>query len=466
MFSTRVDFEWVQGQSAQPEWIEASGALWERGAAAALPRWGHVLHGQPEAAAANGADRHGSRALVLGAQWVVVPLRLLLTLCALALCGSGASMASEEQRAARMRRELSVTVAKDVQVWRDGDEKAYAALLDERADPSWRRDLDRTWRRTLARDGEIPQTQVAQITPQGDYTLVALDLAQSNSRWGSTVYRQYRFYRLVDGRWLRTFPTDSFWGETQMLETPHIRFEFREWDTPVVNDTAVRLERIYTRLYKIVDIPTPLAADKLTLSVAPRASGSWSMEGRQIRVPSYISVSTEPGLSEADVFVQTVTSGLTYQVLRDVRAPQGWTYSSLWNAIFPGLHSWLMASASQQPVLWDARAEALLQQQLAAHGPLRLVNLSYMPLPTEQAEEWLWRMKAGEAMMDYIVLTYGEKKIPPFIKGLSTYSSWATLVPGLFDVPLAEFEADWNRYLAGRFLGDEQFHTAAHKPNP
>lgn len=467
MFKVQIQFEWVQGQDAQSESVWTQEAVSDpEPFVAARHGFSHRVRG-PQAIVRAEPDAPSVRAqTALGGRFVGYLLRSFSVLCALALLTAGAAPASQEQKALRLQRDLSATVAKDVQVWRAGDEAAYAALIDESADASWRRDLDRTWRRTVANHSEVPQVSVAQVTPYGEYALVATDLLEADSLWGLTRYRQYRFYRLEQGQWLRTFPNDSFWGERQVLETPHIRFEFREWDAPIIRETAVPLERIYTKLYRAVDLPPPLATDKLTLHVVPRSNSSWSVEERLIRVPSYVSVSADPSLSEADVFVQTVASGLTYQVLRDVRAPQGWAYSALWNTIFPGLHSWLMTTASDQPGRWDSQAEMLLRQRLAESGPLRLINLSYMPLPTERADEWLWRMKAGEMVIEYLSLTYGAEKLPLFIEGLSIHNSWVTLFPAVYDTSLQEFEAEWNAYLADKFPDVETSGTALQTSQP
>lgn len=51
-------------------------------------------------------------------------------------------------------------------------------------------------------------------------------------------------------------------------------------------------------------------------------------------------------------------------------------------------------------------------------------------------------------LIEYAVITYGRERLPMLVAGLSQHAGWETLVPAVFNVSAAEFEAGWQAHLA------------------
>jgi hypothetical protein len=54
-------------------------------------------------------------------------------------------------------------------------------------------------------------------------------------------------------------------------------------------------------------------------------------------------------------------------------------------------------------------------------------------------------------LVEYAAATYGRERLPALVTGLGQYESWETLIPAVFDVSTAEFEAGWQAYLAAKY---------------
>jgi hypothetical protein len=59
-----------------------------------------------------------------------------------------------------------------------------------------------------------------------------------------------------------------------------------------------------------------------------------------------------------------------------------------------------------------------------------------------------------ETILEYIVATYGKEQLPLMLSALGQYQSAETLIPAVFGVSSAEFEAGWLKYLAKQY-GEE-----------
>jgi hypothetical protein len=58
---------------------------------------------------------------------------------------------------------------------------------------------------------------------------------------------------------------------------------------------------------------------------------------------------------------------------------------------------------------------------------------------------------AGETLIEYIVATYGVGHLSLLAEALGQQTQVDTLIPAVFDISAAEFEADWQAYLAQRY---------------
>jgi hypothetical protein len=91
--------------------------------------------------------------------------------------------------------------------------------------------------------------------------------------------------------------------------------------------------------------------------------------------------------------------------------------------------------------------------------PMRLTQLGF-PVPAYEyvyAHGELHRKNhpgqtvALATLVEYAVATYGRERLPVLVAGLGHYESWDTLLPAVFGVSPAEFEAGWQTYLAAHY---------------
>lgn len=327
------------------------------------------------------------------------------------------------------------------------DEQLYASLLEERTDASLSNELLQLWLNTSAEERKRVHLELVNVQMNGGLALAQMRISQKVDEGPPLQYRQYRFYRQVDGQWLRTFPSKSYWGEYQSLRTDNLRFEYRTRDADVVLAAAPRLDQIYTDLYATVGMKPP--AVPLTIRVVERDRPGWSVNQARLNVPSYMVTVADPAMNDVEAFSQSIISNMVFQVLRESQTAQGGNRFVLWSALFPGLHSWLTKEQSGYALMWEPRMATALQRQLREPGALTLNDVSFGA--GSGRNPWQWRTLALESIADYVVTRYGRARLPEFVRALSLHHSWSTLIPELYGVSVAEFEADWNTHLAQHY---------------
>jgi hypothetical protein len=130
---------------------------------------------------------------------------------------------------------------------------------------------------------------------------------------------------------------------------------------------------------------------------------------------------------------------------------RGESHSSSWDAHDPltRLDQVLMAERAREQwhsSLWDAR------------DPLTRLDQILMPVHPGDAH-WSNRHAInhpGQAvalatLLEYAVAAYGRERLPALVAGLGQYENWDMLLPAVYGVSPAEFEAGWQAYLAARY---------------
>lgn len=54
-------------------------------------------------------------------------------------------------------------------------------------------------------------------------------------------------------------------------------------------------------------------------------------------------------------------------------------------------------------------------------------------------------------LLEYAVDANGRERLPRLVTDLGQYESWETLIPAVYDVSSAEFEAGWQAYLVTHY---------------
>src|SRR4029079_18836432 len=98
--------------------------------------------------------------------------------------------------------------------------------------------------------------------------------------------------------------------------------------------------------------------------------------------------------------------------------------------------------------------EAWYSASFGPHTPfIRLHQIALAPSPYDPSGE---RNHPGQTvalatLIEYAVATYGRERLPALVAGLGQYETWDTLLPAVFGVSAAEFEAGWQAYLAAHY---------------
>lgn len=105
-----------------------------------------------------------------------------------------------------IRGAIEGTIALEGRAWVAQDKELWQRLIDEDASPGWRARFERIeafYRRWSGENAQAPQVEIRDLELLGDVALVQAVVTQTNATWAPAPYRETRFYRNVEGRWLR-----------------------------------------------------------------------------------------------------------------------------------------------------------------------------------------------------------------------------------------------------------------------
>lgn len=125
-----------------------------------------------------------------------------------------------------------------------------------------------------------------------------------------------------------------------------------------------------------------------------------------------------------------------------------------WQPMLAGLQCYFQLR-QQQESIWRFAAQRPLLWQQASTLPL------YALFPDDmryRAQIYQWSPAVQEEITlmisgtfaDYVVATYGQARLFTFLNNFNHYATWVELSPAIFDIPAAELEAEWHRYLASQ----------------
>lgn len=330
---------------------------------------------------------------------------------------------------------------------------------------------------------------------------------------GAPAYRQTRFYQRIGPNWRQTAPNAALWGPERSLETPSFVFHFRQNDAPAVIAVAPQVDALYMTLQRNFGLPPPTATQKLVIDVrvtqTPADTLSWYRLPGPLTVPSPAVYRAPVELTDAELLAQAITLPLLTYAL--AQASEQYQIHPSWQPLLNGLYLWqlwnfdlplsvwreevvkwvyvdLPSTRSGQTVVLPSHYSAICAaHKLWVQSPVQL-NLPLM------CAEWLaedgflsaWGLHdpltdldqlvttvfpdeypsrashpgqtvASATLVEYAVTTYGWERLPALLAGLGEYKNWNTLLPAVYGVSPAEFEAGWQAYLAAHY-GVQAFH--------
>lgn len=342
---------------------------------------------------------------------------------------------------------------------------------------------------------------VSQLQEDGSLARVVV-----TARNGEVTKRQTRFYRRTATSWELTTPDPEFWGPPRSLETPSFIFHFRESDAAAAIAVAPEVEALYQTMRRNFGLASTPAAPKLGIEVSvaqlPWHTWPWFAASDRIRVASPTLYPARVELSDTELLLQSLASPLLQRVLAQARQRQA--IPATWQPLVSALRLWqlwdldlplsvwraeivqwvyqeLPRSRSDQTVGLPARYQELcashlhwmrspmqiylplfcteldrMRWQHVADPPTRLAQLTVpLRLDVAQPSDFSLSSQPGQmialvTLIDHAVATYGRDRLPALVSSLDQYDHWETLLPAVYGVSPAEFEAGWQAHLTAQ----------------
>jgi hypothetical protein len=388
-------------------------------------------------------------------------------------------------------------------------DQASVSLSSNQLEREWWRQFERqysSWRSTIqTTEPYLYENVTVQTVGFAGDGAVARVIIKAKGR--GQAYRQTWFYRHRAGGWLRTERDASLWGPARSLATPYFIYHFRQKDAPVVSAVAPQMDALYTTLWHNFGLPIIPTPEKLVVEVSvtqppgqavPRFHGS-----DRFIVPSPAVYWAPVELTDADLLAQSIALPLIEQVLAQAREHHA--IGSVWLPLLDGLRLWQvwdldlpLAAWREEIVQWlyvdlPALEPGQVSVQPERYGALCAAHKLWLPVPFQlnipllcgrpaweaqflrvgralptRLDELVSRSLAeslfdpppashpGQAvalatLIEYAAATYGRERLPTLVAGLGQYDSWDTLLPAVYGVSPAEFEAGWHAYLVNHY---------------
>lgn len=300
--------------------------------------------------------------------------------------------------------------------------------------------------------------EVRRVEVRGDYAMVEVWRNESNMVWMPTPYRWTRFYHETARGWLRVPPPDVFYQPLDTLQMGRFTFVYGVRDADAVLAVAAQVETMDATLRR--ELGLPATGETITVNIVAKNLPSFDpvdlmrmSDGAMLYVPSPALLPLPASFSEGDALLQLVAGLLLTHALAEALAGAPLTCER--QVLVNGLRSWLLAEYSALPSLSRYAAANFLRLRLEHAIPPRLAWLEPAPsgpLAHRTCDNFVNEGVAA-SLVAYAVSAYGRDRLPALLDGIQRYDSWETLIPAVFGVSAAEFEAGWETYLEASYGG-------------
>ena len=373
-------------------------------------------------------------------------LRGLALLLVVIAAAAGAGITSDERELREAHQGIVYTIGLENEAWQKRNRNLNESLIDPNLDDDWVVAWRDHWR--AAEDAEPSYKAELLYVRKADGIIQATVLTQQPAFewWQINPYREERFYRLVDQRWLRTVPSPAFWGEARQFKTDHLHFYYYERDQAAVEAAAAKLETAYVAIYETLGVGAP-PPQRQQIAIVPSPTGRWSSVDR-LHVTSPLLAQIPNEQSDAEYVAYEVMGWFTYRAIRDATPNTAGRYLYRWPILVLGLRSWLRHDLLDQPSPWHMHARDVLREASPEYLPLRLdqiTNIATDRRPTR--DEVVLRYLTAESFIQFVVERYGREHLPDFLTALVRYGTWQEIIPPLFGDSVEKFVQEWNAHL-------------------
>ena len=306
-------------------------------------------------------------------------------------------------------------------------------------------------------------------------------------------------------------PAAKLWGVPRILESRYFRFHYRQQDAAAVAIAASRLDAIYPAMRRNFGLPP--AQERLEIEVDVTVAGPFisRFHVQQLQLPSPGLFRLDADISDADALTQWALDPLAALVLAKAqqRVSPDPAAAYTWQPMRSALEAWQVRQYSPPSAAWhraliawlyDAEVDSspaqkpadpsrlngicheqhivermsflariqltniylcayvLKQAYIAYPGSIPLL-LSQVPTGSDLSTNQVWGWEQSEVLatvVDYSMAVYGPERLPALLQAFHDTSTWRDLIPQVFGVSSAEFEAGWQEYLAHGDLATRQ----------
>jgi hypothetical protein len=347
-----------------------------------------------------------------------------------------------------------------------------------------------TWRTA----GSAATVQVQDITYFGDVAGVLVTTTQVDADGRTQTVRQRRFYQTTAAGWTPALPAGHPpLGADQSYTTACCVFAYSRIDAAAVAAIVVEIDAIYADLrqdYGLLPAQERVGVELLT---APPPYPRRCYSRNQVCIGSPALAALPAAVAESEALQLWLLQELVYQVRREALEAAPWRPS--WQYAAQALPHLALRRNSTQVAAWERDLASWLYggaatpdgqrlaQELArlcdAHRPLPQLAEAYgiaslhlcttppawvAPEPPAHLRDLVlpdgelavtymtWQgAVAFQTVLDYTIATYGRQALPELVAGFRRYDTWAELIPAVFGVSAAKFEAGWQAYLAAQY---------------
>jgi len=302
-------------------------------------------------------------------------------------------------------------------------------------------------------------------------------------------YRQTRFYRLEDARWIWTLPDASFWsGATAEVSTGGadpigpVSILHPIEDAPVVGAVLDRFTRAYQNLCESLKCPPPLDPARswtpgltLSLTIQPLSMQPLVQERGStllIDLPSPRVVGYyEDANARGDPYVAMAYATLIDPVVRLASGDAArWKTDRGGELFLQAIATWKQARLSDDLFLMGVFYEPAILPPSSAHmpdGQLIRLNQRYVEQLNQTAlvpltSVWNWTTEGyfgplehvatqeARALVIYIEERYGQDGVVRFLNALGKAHSLQDAIEAALPVSFEEFNRQWTAWITGK----------------
>ena len=351
---------------------------------------------------------------------------------------------------------LKGTIQREVQALADGDVMTFMSLQDA-ADSGWyatQRETFEPWGRPAGNDLPYGALYFASDL-EGDRFAQGqawLDIRQYRD---GAYFRETRFYRWQDGRWIRTSPLPAFWNDDQSeIITPRFHLQLPSVDKVFATTLADRFEHAYAALCSDLMCPAEMLSptNPINVVVSPalgRLNGWIDFTGGiTLHIPSPRTIGlfdSGDAPNPRDPLTQ-----LAYYRLLDIIVPQLAGGQDRWQSNHNGV------------LFLEAVAQWEFGRRLGALDTTTYIGKDLLTGRQLTLPKYLWdwpirdgrRLASPQAQANsviaYIDQTFGADSVLNFLKALGSARALPQAIEGSLPVDYNSFERQWQEWINQR----------------